>query len=129
LRLRTINYEKKHISLSTTFFFITVLKAQERKKDTLFFSVDKYYTYHHLLSSNLSGRTYPESIEFETEQRKHTKTNGYIFFCRWWLFNKRTKAEKILSIKDYIENRKFYLDGKYNRIDEWKLKIHWPINT
>jgi hypothetical protein len=33
--------------------------------------------------------------------------------------------KKILSIKDYIENRKFYLDGKYNRIiDEWKLKIH-----
>jgi hypothetical protein len=38
-------------------------------------------------------------------------------------FNKRAKAKKILSIKDYIENRKFYCDGKHNQIiDKWKLK-------
>jgi hypothetical protein len=37
-------------------------------------------------------------------------------------FNKRAKAKKI-SIKDYIENRKFYCDGKHNQIiDKWKLK-------
>jgi hypothetical protein len=115
---------KKHISLLIlSFFFIAVLKAQERKKDTLFFSVDKYYTISPTIVSNLSGRTYPESIEFETEQRKHTKTNGYIFFVGDGYLTKGLKPKKILSIKDYIENREFYLDGKYNQIiDKWKLK-------
>jgi hypothetical protein len=38
-------------------------------------------------------------------------------------FNKGLKPKKILSIKDYIENRKFYCDGKHNQIiDKWKLK-------
>ena len=73
---------KKHISLVVlSFVFITVLKAQEKSKDTLFFSVDKHYTVSPTVVSNLSGRTYPESIAFEKEQKKRTKTNGYIFFC------------------------------------------------
>jgi hypothetical protein len=38
-------------------------------------------------------------------------------------FNKGLNQKKILSIKDYIENRKFYCDGKHNQIiDKWKLK-------
>lgn len=101
----------------------SILKAQEKQKDTLFFSVDKYYTVSPTVVSNLSGRTYPQSIEFEKEQKKHTKTNGYIFFVGDGFLTKGLKPKKILSIKDYIENRKFYCDGKHNQIiDKWKLK-------
>lgn len=53
----------------------------------------------------------------------HTKTNGYIFFIGDGILIKGLKPKKILSIKDYIENRMFYCDGKYNTIvDKWKLK-------
>ena len=115
---------KKHISiLVLSFFFIIVLKAQKRQKDTLFFTTDKYYTISPTIISNLSARTFPESMQFEKEQRKHTKTNGYIFFVGDGFFTTGLKPKKILSIKDYIENRKFYCDGKHNQIiDKWKLK-------
>lgn len=101
----------------------SILKAQEKQKDTLFFSIDKYYTVSPTVVPNLSSRTYPESIEFEKEQKKHTNTNGYIFFVGDGFLTKGLKPKKIHSIKDYIENRKFYLDGTYNKIiDKWKLK-------
>ena len=45
------------------------------------------------------------------------------FFVGDGYLTKGLKPKKILSIKDYIENRNFYFDGKYNRIiDKWKLK-------
>jgi hypothetical protein len=69
---------KTHILVIIALFFLT-LKAQ-KSKDTLFFSINKYYTVSPTLVSNLSDRTYTESIEFGKEQKKRTKTNGYIFF-------------------------------------------------
>jgi hypothetical protein len=69
---------KTHILVILLLFFLT-LKAQEKSKDTLFFSINKYYTVSPTLVSNLSDRTYTESIEFGKEQKKRTKTNGYIF--------------------------------------------------
>lgn len=115
---------KTHISLIIlSFFSITVLKAQEKSKDTLFFNVDKYYTISPTIIPNLSNQTYSERLERKKQQMNHTKTNGYIFFVGDGLLTKGLKPKKILSIKEYIENRKFYFDGKYNQIiDEWKLK-------
>lgn len=100
-----------------------ILKAQERKKDTLYFNIDKYYTISHTIIPNLSKQTYSERLEFNKQQMNHTKTNGYVFFVGDDFLIKGLKPKKILSIKDYIENRKFYFDGKYNQIiDKWKLK-------
>ena len=115
---------KKNISLCLLVLFsIGELKAQERSKDTLFFNIDKYYTLSPTITANLSEQTYPERLEFEKEQMKQTKTNGYIFFVGDGYLIKGLKPKKILSIKDYIENRKFYFDGKYNKIiDKEKLK-------
>ena len=115
---------KKHISLlALFFFFITVLKAQEKSKDTLFFNVDKYYTTSPTIIPNLSNQSYSERLERKKQQMNYTKTNGYLFFVGDGYLTKGLKPKKILSIKDYIENRKFYFDGKYNRIiDKWKLK-------
>ena len=100
------------------FLFNTTLKAQE-KKDTLFFSFDKNYT---ILSDN-SSLTYPDWIERTNEQMIQTKTNGYVSFGSTNSSVKNLKPKKILSIKEHIENRKFYFDGKYNKIiDNIKLK-------
>ncbi|MDD5151200.1 MAG: hypothetical protein PHC28_12125 [Flavobacterium sp.] len=115
---------KTHISLLIlSFFSITVLTAQEKSKDTIFFNVDRYYTLSPTMTPNLSNQTYSDKIELDKQRMIHTKTNGYIFFVGDGFLTKGLKPKQILSIKDYIENRKFYFDGKYNQIiDQWKLK-------
>ena len=114
---------KTHILVILSLFFLNPLKAQEKSKDTLFFNMDKYYTISPTIIPNLSKQTYPERMVIEKQQMNHTKTNGYIFFVGNGFLTKGLKPKKILSIKNYIENRKFYFDGKYNRIiDKWKIK-------
>lgn len=115
---------KKHIVFALIFFFsASYIKAQIRTKDTLFFNIDPYYSISPTITPNLSIRTYPETEEAHKEQMKHTQTNGYIYFVGNGYLTKNLKPRKVLSIKNYIENRKFYLDGKYNKIvDKWKLK-------
>jgi hypothetical protein len=113
---------KIHISLfSTLIMYSATLLAQ--KKDSLFFAIDKYYTISPTITPNLHIQTYPERIEAQKKQILETKTNGYVSFFGNGALIKGLKPKKILSIKDYIENRKFYHDGKYNQIvDKWKLK-------
>jgi hypothetical protein len=115
---------KIHFTLTLLLlFFIGNSYAQGKSKDTLFFSIDKYYTVSPTITTNLSNQTYPELEETHREQMKQTKTNGYIFFVGDGFLTKGLKPKKVLSIKDYIEKKQFYLDGKYNRIiDKWKLK-------
>lgn len=109
--------------INIIFFSISFLKAQEKTKDTLFFSVDKYYTISPTISANSLHNTYKKQVEAEKEQMSHTKTNGYFFFVGNGYLTNGLKPKKILSIKDYIENRKFYFDGIHNKIvDRWKLK-------
>lgn len=99
------------------FFFAFISKAQE-KKDTLFFSFDKHYT---ILSNNTSW-SYSDWIKITKEQMDQTKTNGYVVVSHGSPV-KDLKPKKVLSIKEYIESRKFYFDGKYNNIvDKRKLK-------
>ena len=115
---------KKNINYVLITFFIVfpiVLVAQE--KYSLFFDIDKYYTISPTITPNLHLQTYPELVEAEKKQILQTKTNGYIYFIGNGILIKGLKPKKILSLKDYIENRKFYHDGKYNQIiDKWKLK-------
>jgi len=95
--------------------------AQE--KDTLFFAIDKYYTISPTLTANLDTENYSQWIKTTNENMNRTKTNGYIFFIGDGYLIKNLKPKKILSIKEYIENRKFYFDGKYNQIvDKRKLQ-------
>ncbi|KUJ60868.1 hypothetical protein AR687_15800 [Flavobacteriaceae bacterium CRH] len=102
---------------------MTILKAQEKERDTIFFSIDKYYTISPTITPNLTNKTYLEIVEFQKQLMSYTKTNGYIYFIGDGILTKGLKPKKVLSIKDYVENRKFYLDGKYNKIiDDGKLK-------
>lgn len=113
---------KIYFFLTTLFIFITGLKAQE-KKDTLFFNIDKYYTISPTITPNLINRGYLEIVKLQKKLKGHTRTNGYVYFIGDGILAKDLKPKKVLSIKDYIENRKFYLDGKYNKIvDERKLR-------
>lgn len=115
---------KTHISLLILSFFSTIaLTAQDKSKDTLFFSVDKYYTISPTITPNLSNQNYSDNMELEKQRMIHTKTNGYIYFVGDGFLTKGLNPKQVLSIKDYIENRKFYFDGKYNQIiDPLKLK-------
>ncbi|WP_166921498.1 hypothetical protein [Flavobacterium poyangense] len=103
--------------------FICYSEAQEKEKDTLFFGIDKYYTISPTITPNTYNKTYLEKVEAEREQIKHTTTNGYITFIGNGYLITDLKTKKILSIKNYIENRKFYYEGVYNQIvDNTKLK-------
>ncbi|MDR7212746.1 hypothetical protein [Flavobacterium piscis] len=115
---------KISIQILLSLFFLNTLKAQEKEKDTLYFGIDKHYTISPTITPNLGFKiTYSERLERNKEQMKHTKTNGYIFFVGNGYLVKGLKPKKIFSLKEYIENRKFYFDGKYNQIvDKWKLK-------
>ncbi|WP_166921499.1 hypothetical protein [Flavobacterium poyangense] len=102
---------------------IAVVKAQEKQKDTLFFSIDKYYTISPTITPRTSKQTYAEQVKTEKKQMKHTKTNGYVYFIGNGSLIKGLKPKKIMSLKDYIENRKFYFDGTHNKIiDRQKLE-------
>jgi hypothetical protein len=111
-----------YVLIITFIVFPIVLVAQE--KDSLFFAIDKYYTISPTIEHNFyKNLTYPEVVKNQKNQMAHTKTNGNIFFIGNGILLKGFKPKKILSLKDYIENRKFYHDGKYNKIvDPWKLK-------
>nr|WP_314839643.1 hypothetical protein [uncultured Flavobacterium sp.] len=110
------------IILITFFIFISV-NAQEKAKDTLYFSVDKYYTISPTITPNLFKQKYSEWITATNEQINHTNTNGYIYFVGNGFLTSGLRPKKILSIKQYIENRKFYFDGKHNNlVDNYKLQ-------
>lgn len=115
---------KKHMVFAFVLLCIAGnVNAQGKAKDTLFFNVDPYYSISPTITPNLENRAYSETQEALKEQMKHTQTNGYLYFVGDGYLTKNLKPKKVLSIKDYIENRKFYLDGKYNKIiDKWKLK-------
>lgn len=115
---------KKHLAFAFIVLFSTNhIIAQEKTKDTLFFNIDPYYSISPTITPNISNRTYSEIEEVHKEQMQQTKTNGYVYFVGNGYLTKNLKPKKVLSIKDFIENRKFYFDGKYNRIvDKWKLK-------
>ncbi len=110
---------KKITTIILLTLFSIFIKAQEKTKDTLFFSFDKNYT---ILSENDSSN-YSDWIERTEEQMNQTKTNGFISFKTSDSPVKNLKPTKVLSIKEYVENRKFYFDGKFNKIvDNIKLK-------
>lgn len=117
-----MRYIKTHVFVSI--FFLHSSTSMAQKKDSLFFAIDKYYTISPTISPNFyKNLTYSEVVRNNKNQMAHTKTNGNIFFIGDGVLIKGLKPKKILSLKDYIENRKFYHDGKYNQIiDKWKLK-------
>lgn len=94
-----------------------------QNKDTLYFAIDKQYTISPTVTANMPNLSYIKYIDKIKKQKKLTQTNGYIYFIGNGILTKGLKPKKIHSIKEYIENRKFYYDGNYNQIiDEWKLR-------
>lgn len=114
---------KKQIFIAIILLFTNHFNAQEKTKDTLFFGTDRFYTVSPTLNPELLHQTYAELEETHKEQLKQTGTNGYIYFTGKVNPAIPLKSHKVLSIKDYIENRKFYFDGIHNKIiDKWKLE-------
>lgn len=105
----------------TILIFVISLKlfSQNIQKDTLYFHFDKHYT---LDSSNFIDLSYSEKNTISNISLKQTKTNGYVYFFKEEVFT-NLKPKQILSIKDYIETKEFYFNGKFNKIvDKEKVK-------
>lgn len=114
---------KKYIALSLLCILCISNLQSQIKKDTLFFNVDKYYTISPTITPYSQNETYGERLKILKKQMEQTKTNGYVLFIGNGYLIKDLKPKRIHSLKDFIENRKFYHDGKYNQIvDKWKLK-------
>lgn len=109
--------------LTIMYFASIVLTAQTKAKDTLFFSTDNYYTTSPATELKLSNENYYKKLALEKMRIKQTNTDGYIFYSGDSVSGKKIKPKNVLSIKEFIENKKFYHDGTYNKIvDKWKLK-------
>ncbi|WP_166921502.1 hypothetical protein [Flavobacterium poyangense] len=114
---------KTHILFFLISFFSALNIKAQTKGDTLFFSIDKYYTISPTITPNPSKQIYAEQVKAERKQMKHTKTNGYVYFIGNGSLIKGLQPKKIMSLKNYIENRKFYFDGTHNKIvDRQKLE-------
>jgi hypothetical protein len=115
---------KKLIStLFTTFAGFISMNAQEKTKDTLYFAVDQHYTISPTITANLFNQKKVNQFPNTNLKRKYTNTNGYIYFIGDGFLTTGLKPKKILSIKDFIENREFYVAGKYNNmIDIYKFQ-------
>ena len=99
------------------------LSSFGQNKDTLFFAIDSNYTISPTVTANMHNLTYSKYVEKIKKQKELTQTNGYIYFIGNGISMKGLRPKKIHSIKEYIENRKFYYDGKYNEIiNKWKLQ-------
>lgn len=109
--------------LITTIVFIISIYSYSQNKDTLFFAIDSNYTISPTVKANMPNLKYNEYMEKIKKQKELTQTNGYIYFIGNGVLTKGLKPKKIHSIKEYVENRKFYYDGKYNEIiNKWKLQ-------
>lgn len=109
--------------LTIIYFASIVLTAQTKIKDTLFFSTDNYYTSSPAVELKFSNESYYKKLALEKMRIKQTNTDGYIFYSGDSVSEKKIKPKNILSIKEFVENKKFYNDGTYNKIvDKWKLK-------
>ncbi|MEE9361240.1 MAG: hypothetical protein V3U92_01430 [Cellulophaga sp.] len=93
--------------------------TQVKKKDTLYFKYDKNYT---IDGDQYVNMTYAQFAADRILDMPETQTDGYIYFLKKKIFlNLRPK--QVLSIKEYLERRVFYYEGKYNKIiNKWKLK-------
>lgn len=86
---------KTHISLLIlSFFSITVIKAQERKKDTLFFKLDNSYVY--------------ESKYAPKEYLLKDSNSDEKFFFKGVKKVNNLKPKEILCLKKFIRSSKFY---------------------
>lgn len=69
-------------------------QAQEKVKDTIYFSIDKYYTISPTITANMGDETYSEWLKTTEEYMKRTKTNGNIFFIGDGYLIKNLKPKK-----------------------------------
>ncbi|WP_139959428.1 hypothetical protein [Flavicella sediminum] len=93
--------------------------AQNSQKDTIYFLYNKQYIIEDIEFNNLDCN---EKAKKKLLNKNITNTNGYIYFIKDTILT-NLNPNHILPIKEYIENKEFYLQGKFNKIvDKWKLK-------
>mgnify|MGYP003396865244 CR=1 FL=1 len=99
---------KTHISLLIlSFFSITVLKAQEKSKDTIFFKLDNRYVYESEVSPN------------HYFLKDHN--NDEAFFFKGIEIVNNVKPKEILSLKKFVRSSEFYDKNKKQKLNIYEL--------
>ena len=94
-----------------TLLFASMLKAQEEKKDTLYFNYDKDY-----LSE---FDVLPNEIHLEDAGSDHSGT--FFFQATDTLFHLNPK--KVLCLKEFVRSSKFYNKHKTKKLDDYRLAV------
>ncbi len=92
-----------------SFFFLSFLTGQEKEKDTLFFKYDKKYI-----------KTYVEIPKHYYLDEISDANNGTFFFNEVRIANE-VKAKKMLCLKKFVRNSKFY--NKKQKLDDYQLGV------
>ncbi|OUL64273.1 hypothetical protein [Flavobacterium sp. AJR] len=101
---------KKYISLFILILFsISGLKAEERKKDTLFLKLDGKYVY--------ESKYDPK--EYIIKDNSDIK-NGAIYFKEFKIIN-NIKPKKIVCFKEFAQSSKLYNENDKKRLSELKV--------
>jgi len=94
-----------------TLLFASMLKAQEEKKDTLYFNYDKDYL-----------KAYNNEYEQGTIYLKDSSDVGqgtFFFQATDTLFHLNPK--KVLCLKEFVRSSKFYNKHKTKKLDDYRL--------
>ena len=96
-----------------TLLFASMLKAQEEKKDTLYFNYDKDYL-----------KAYNNEYEQGTIYLKDSSDVGqgtFFFQATDTLFHLNPK--KVLCLKEFVRSSKFYNKHKTKKLDDYRLAV------
>lgn len=100
--------KKNILIIILSLFSITAIKAQEQKKDTLFFKLDKY-----LYQSKLDSKKYIIKGNGDTSV-------GAIYFEEYKIIN-NIKPKETLCFKKYAQSSKLYTKVYKKKLNEYKI--------
>lgn len=90
--------------------FSVYIKAQEKKKDTLFFSYDDKYI-----------KTYLEIPNHFYIKDGSGVSNGNFYFTKVKKIEKTNPKQKEICLKNFIRSSKFYDDNKNPKLNDYEL--------
>jgi hypothetical protein len=103
----------KIVLLVILFLFPRFIKAQEKAKDTLFFSYDSQYIITHKEIPN----------HFYIKDGSGISVGDFYFIGVQKLNNYKTKSKEI-SLKEYIRSSKFYDEKRWLKLKDYDLSTY-----
>ncbi|MDG1572903.1 hypothetical protein OZ410_11300 [Robiginitalea sp. M366] len=101
----------KWIYFNIILLLIQVCFGQDLKRDTLFFEYDPDY----ILDGDIIPNNRDQLLLKVFKLQKKSEYEGYIYLLKDTI-KVGYKPENVLSLKETIENKKYYFDGPFNRL-------------